>query len=562
MPIKFDKILNKIRENDAFSGSYNDLQDLPTLGTAAALNYGTSENNLPILDAQGKLNINVLPGVALTDTFVVANEAAMLALTAQTGDVAVRSDVNKTFILKGTSASTIGDWQELLTPTDSVHSVFGRQGTVTAQTNDYTWAQIDKTTSSIADITTRSYNDLQNLPTLGTLAAQNGTFSGGGTLATGGYTLTVPATGTAALLGTANTFTATQIVVVDQGNAEFQAFTYRDTPSAGFFRANKARGTLASPTVLQDGDLIGGFIGNGYTGAVFSASAQISLVADGAMGSNRIPGRIELLTSDGTAGATARMTIKNNGNVGIGTASPSYKLEVNGTFKANTTTPVFGAHTLTIPATGTAALLGTANTFTAAQTINGNLVVDTNTLFVDAANNRVGVNTASPLFGLHFVQTGASGEASAVLGGSLADKTLMVQADGAAFIAARDVTNDIEFASGTSSLGTVFFGSFTAHDVQIRTQNINRVIVSATRGKVGINTTSPSAQLHVEQTSSVAAEPVLRLRQAHLTEEFIRFDTTVGAGNPINTTALGTYYGRVRVWVEGVGVKWLALYNT
>lgn len=35
-----------------------------------------------------------------------------------------------------------------------------------------------------------------------------GAFTGGGTVATGGYTLTVPATGTAALLGTAQTFSA------------------------------------------------------------------------------------------------------------------------------------------------------------------------------------------------------------------------------------------------------------------------------------------------------------------------------------------------------------------
>ena len=81
-------------------------------------------------------------------------------------------------------------------------------------------------------------------------------------------------------------------------------------------------------------------------------------------------------------------------------------------------------------------------------------------------------------------------------------------------------------------------------------------------GNVGINDTAPSAQLHVDQTSTTAAKPTLRLQQADLSEEFIRFDATVGTGNPINTTALGTYYGRVRVYVEGVGEKWLALYNT
>lgn len=38
----------------------------------------------------------------------------------------------------------------------AVTSVFSRTGAVIAATNDYTWAQVDKTTSSFADITTRS----------------------------------------------------------------------------------------------------------------------------------------------------------------------------------------------------------------------------------------------------------------------------------------------------------------------------------------------------------------------------------------------------------------------
>lgn len=42
----------------------------------------------------------------------------------------------------------------------------GRSGAVTSQSNDYTWAQIDKTTSSLADLTTKSAADLSS----GTLA--------------------------------------------------------------------------------------------------------------------------------------------------------------------------------------------------------------------------------------------------------------------------------------------------------------------------------------------------------------------------------------------------------
>jgi hypothetical protein len=82
------------------------------------------------LDSGGKIPLAQLPQVAISDTFVVVSQAAMLALTAQTGDVAVRSDLNKTFILLGSDPTVLGNWQELLTPTDAVLSVAGRTGAV------------------------------------------------------------------------------------------------------------------------------------------------------------------------------------------------------------------------------------------------------------------------------------------------------------------------------------------------------------------------------------------------------------------------------------------------
>lgn len=54
----------------------------------------------------------------------------------------------------------------------------------------------------------------KSLAVVGAISASNyaGTVSGGGAIATGGFTLTVPATGTAALLATANVFTANQTI--------------------------------------------------------------------------------------------------------------------------------------------------------------------------------------------------------------------------------------------------------------------------------------------------------------------------------------------------------------
>lgn len=100
------------------------------LGTASTANTGTLAGQLPLLDAGGKLPSSVIPASAITETFVVSSQSAMLALTAQTGDVAVRTDLSQTFILQAEPASTLANWVLLLTPTDAVSSVNGLTGTV------------------------------------------------------------------------------------------------------------------------------------------------------------------------------------------------------------------------------------------------------------------------------------------------------------------------------------------------------------------------------------------------------------------------------------------------
>ncbi|WP_297429062.1 hypothetical protein [Clostridium sp.] len=126
------------------AGASLSVSDIPILtlskisdaGTAASKNIGTASGNVPVLDLNGKLDTNVLPGLALTTTNVVASQTAMLALTAEPGDLAVRTDLNKTFVLKTAGASTLANWQELLTPTDSVTSVAGKTGAVTLTSSD------------------------------------------------------------------------------------------------------------------------------------------------------------------------------------------------------------------------------------------------------------------------------------------------------------------------------------------------------------------------------------------------------------------------------------------
>jgi hypothetical protein len=101
---------------------------------AVTLNYITNQkgavNGIASLDGTGLIPTNQLPALAITQTSVVASQVAMLALTAEIGDIAVRTDLNKSFILTATPSTSLVNWQELLTPTDSVLSVDGNTGAV------------------------------------------------------------------------------------------------------------------------------------------------------------------------------------------------------------------------------------------------------------------------------------------------------------------------------------------------------------------------------------------------------------------------------------------------
>ncbi|AMB48244.1 pyocin knob domain-containing protein [Methylobacterium sp. AMS5] len=102
------------------------------LGTASARNAGNAAGQLPVLGADGKLDASTIPAVAITDTFPVATQAAMLASGAERGDIAIRTDLNRCYILQVEPATTLANWKELLTPTDAVLSVAGLTGAITA----------------------------------------------------------------------------------------------------------------------------------------------------------------------------------------------------------------------------------------------------------------------------------------------------------------------------------------------------------------------------------------------------------------------------------------------
>lgn len=123
------------------------------LGTAdasaarAALQLATVATSGNAADLTGVLGTAQLPPLAVNETFTVANQTAMLALTAQRGDIAIRSDMGKMFILTTDAPATLANWVQL-TASGDVLSVAGRTGAVVLSKTDVGLANADNTSDA------------------------------------------------------------------------------------------------------------------------------------------------------------------------------------------------------------------------------------------------------------------------------------------------------------------------------------------------------------------------------------------------------------------------------
>ncbi len=136
-----------------------------------------------------------------------------------------------------------------------------------------------------------------------------------------------------AAVGTALYSSNSALTLSNQDNSVSADYVVADgtaTPGyRGVIRGIRARGTLASPTVPVLNDIVFSVLGGIYDGASVLNTAAVDLKVDGTVSSGVAPQRISFSTkTGGSGGFVERLTIKNDGLIGIGTTSPASSLNI------------------------------------------------------------------------------------------------------------------------------------------------------------------------------------------------------------------------------------------
>ncbi|KAF2337222.1 beta strand repeat-containing protein [Flavobacterium daemonense] len=438
------------------------------------------------LDASGKVFSNQLPALAISETFVVASQSAMLALSgAEQGDIAVRTDVNKTFILKQSPYSTLANWQELLTPTDAVTSVFGRVGAVVANSGDYTTALVPDTTNkryqtdaqaARNDATSSIQTQLDSKQPLitnnitGTGAnGQLSFFNGTNTLAGDSALYWNNTTKRLSVNGTTNP--STILEVRSEGQDNLYLANYNNSFGVGAnIVSRRYGGTKALPTATLNTYVLTGLYGGGYDGTTDGTyTAAIRFIAG------------EDFTSSGQ-GTTISFDTTPLGSV---VRTEKFKINGNGSIQINTTP--------TTSTTGYDILTRNASTGLIEKALNSGF------LHTTGDETFTGLKTA--------INTGSTSNAGIVLTNSATGGTQVLNVtntDNA--IGARFTT-----ASGSTGIGAYFnnLGTSVAEGIRVRTAAGFGLRVENDDTGTGVylnsNTVSTGDLLKIAKSNSVVA---------------------------------------------------------
>ncbi|WP_374073330.1 tail fiber domain-containing protein [Bdellovibrio bacteriovorus] len=230
-------------------------------------------------------------------------------------------------------------------------------------------------------------------------------------------------------------------------------------------------GTSGTTTATLGGSVVGNITFKAHDGAASAKVAQIKASTGGAFASGDNEGFITFETNDGASvNPSEKMRITQTGNVGIGTTSPTTKLEVSGTIKA---TAFEG------PLTATSSSTGAGSNSAPSYSFSG----DTDTGFYNTSSNDT-ISVAAG--GAKIFDFSSFGLVSSTAGGA-----------------------SVSTAAGTAAAPTFSFAGDTdtgwyhpaANMLAASTAGTERMRIDSS-GNVGIGTTTPISMLDVNSSTT------------------------------------------------------------
>ena len=120
----------------------------------------------------------------------------------------------------------------------------------------------------------------------------------------------------------------------DAGNANPNFYKAQDATGGMGLGQNRARGTIAAPTALIDGDVVSGISALGHDGTAYINSGGFRFKVAGTVSTGVVPMKLVLETGE-AASAFERLVVMPDGKIGIGTSTPTVELDVVGTIQGD-----------------------------------------------------------------------------------------------------------------------------------------------------------------------------------------------------------------------------------